>query len=514
MPQSKKSSVDPLFSSPPSSSREAQPVTPAKKPEPPAIILPPRKESQARRYMWYGWMLILILGVGYLFFAPQADEPPVLAKTAKSNQPNNQIDLLEASSASSLALNFETEPEANQPDPTSPPVIIVEPMTTTPPTESMPTNDDDDDDNNEETLVAIATELPVATQTATETPSAEFVTHVVVSGEMPLSIAASYDIAVEDLLAANDDFNPTLLQIGQALIIPITVTPTPVPPTSTPTPKESPTPTATPHVYVVEAGDSPLSIALKHDTTSEAIMWVNKILNPSGLQVGQELVIPYGDDLSEIASSSQTALHVIRSGDTLLVLADNYGSTVADILESNPELDPTNLSLDQQIIIPLTNPRFDSTAYAPSGYSAEPVVLIPDPPAPGIVGLQQQMIMAVNAHREAHGYASYVTDESLNQIAMARAQDMDKRDYFSHVSPEGRRARDYVRDQALTFTWIGENIERNVQPEANTVNHSVTWFMGHPPHRHNILHPNYTRIGVGVSHQHHFYTFVLVFAGD
>ncbi|MDM8528065.1 LysM peptidoglycan-binding domain-containing protein [Anaerolineales bacterium HSG24] len=513
MSQYKKSHASQAQSTTPTSPREEQLVSYVKPSVQPSFVLPSRKESQTRRYMWYGWMLILFLGLGYLFLAPKTNESPVLAKYGKFSPQSSQLDTLmsisrpvsdepvsEELEISSKATKSAVASELIMPSPSAESVVV-------------PTHVNEATHINETTHVNEATTssstnkaLPTAKPTAT--PTKELVTHEVASGEMPLSIAVSYGISVEELLVANDDFDPTLLQIGQALIIPITVTPTP---TSTPTPKESPTPTATPQVYIVEAGDSPLSIALKHDTTSEAIMWVNKILNPSGLQVGQELVIPQGDDLSEIASSSQTALHTIRSGDTLLVFANNYGSTVDDILESNPELDPTNLSLDQQIIIPLTNPRFDSTAYTPS---AAPIVLIPDPPAPGLVGLQQQMILAVNAHREAHGFVSYIADESLNQIAMARAQDMDKRGYFSHVSPEGQRVRDYVRNQGLIYTWVGENIERNTQPEASTVNHSVTWFMGHPPHRHNILHPNYTRIGVGVSNQHHFYTFVLVFAGD
>ena len=493
-------------------SRKVQPVTSAEKPEPPSIILPPRKESQVRRYMWYGWILIFVLGLGYLFLAPKTDEPLVLAKTVKTNE---QDSFRSASISRSVSDELETSSEATEPAtaseltmPSSSVETASELVLPSSSVESViPTH------TNEATISSSTNnDLPTSTSTPTVMPTKELVTHVVVPGEMPLSIAASYGIAIEELLAANDDFDPTLLQIGQTLIIPITVTPIPPSPAPTQIPKESPTPTVTPQVYIVEVGDSPLSIALKHDTSSEAIMWVNKILNPSGLQIGQELLIPHGDDLSEIASSSQTALHIIRSGDTLLALANNYGSTVDDILESNPELNPTNLLLDQQIIIPLTNPSFDS--YAPNNYNVAPIVLIPDPPAPGIVGLQQQMILAVNAHREAHGFAPYIADESLNQIAMARAQDMDKRSYFSHVSPEGLRVRDYVRNQGLTFTWVSENIERNIQSETNTVNYSVTWFMGDPPHRYNILHPNHTRIGVGVSKLHNFYTFVLIFAGD
>jgi uncharacterized protein YkwD len=429
------------------------------------------KDKQKNNYLLYGWLFTLIIGLTYLVLTPQdnkADAPKVEAKLAGQSSESKEVDSLIVSRLSYI--------------------------------EATPTP----------IQTELTTESPTIAPTITPVPA--MITHIVESGDMLLSIAAEYDLDVEDVLEANNGLDPTLLQIGQELIIPVTVTPTPLPPTPMPTPKESPTPTPTPLVYIVQPGDSPMSIALKHDTTSEAIMWVNKIFNPSGLQVGQELIIPSDDDLSEIASSSQTVLHVVGRGDTLLVLASKYGSTVDDILEANPEIDPTNLVIGDQVIVPLTQPRTGQTSYALNNYSPQPAVVIPDPPAPGLVGLQQQMILAINAHRAANGLAPYVADGTLNQVAFARAQDMDSRGYFSHITPEGKRIRDLVREQGVSATWVGENIERNVQPADQTVAHSINWFMNDPPHRYNILHPNYNRVGVGVSGQPNFHTFVLVFA--
>ncbi len=64
--------------------------------------------------------------------------------------------------------------------------------------------------------------------------------------------------------------------------------------TPTPLPTFTPAPTSTPVIYVVKANDTLLSIALEYGTTVAAIQQANGIINPSSLQIGQELIIPLG----------------------------------------------------------------------------------------------------------------------------------------------------------------------------------------------------------------------------
>jgi LysM repeat protein len=45
-------------------------------------------------------------------------------------------------------------------------------------------------------------------------------------------------------------------------------------------------------VYVVQSGDIPLTIAEQFGITVEALLAANPGINPNGLQVGQELIIP------------------------------------------------------------------------------------------------------------------------------------------------------------------------------------------------------------------------------
>jgi murein DD-endopeptidase MepM/ murein hydrolase activator NlpD len=64
--------------------------------------------------------------------------------------------------------------------------------------------------------------------------------------------------------------------------------------TPTPRPTFTPAPTPTPIVYIVKSGDTLLSIAIEFGTTVAALQQANGIINPQSLQIGQELVIPLG----------------------------------------------------------------------------------------------------------------------------------------------------------------------------------------------------------------------------
>lgn len=357
--------------------------------------------------------------------------------------------------------------------------------------------------------VTLTPKSPTSTAIPTQAP----VVHVVKSGEMLLAIAAQYDLSVETVMMVNEITDPTTLQIGQKLLIPVT---------PTPQFKTSPTPTPRLIFYTIEPGDTLLAIALAHDTTVEALMRANWLNDPTALQIGQKLVIPPVDgSLPDAITWAPTAMHEIESGDTLLSLAVDYGSSVEDILTVNPDLDPTLLQIGQQVKVPLTRQKAGAgKGVAPAKLSPPPSLSAADVAALkagsfSLVGLEQEMIEAVNAERQAEGLSPLAVDEQLTLMAWNQAHDMAKRGYMSHVTPEGRTLRDRFQDCGLPINWVGENIYLSVKPANQAVSTAVGWFMGDPPHRRNILHRNFTRIGVGVAQQPTgWYNFVLVFAGD
>lgn len=345
---------------------------------------------------------------------------------------------------------------------------------------------------------------PTATPTITPTPLP--VMYTVEEGDMLGFIAEAFGISAEAIIAANNISDPTLLQIGQRLLIPVTPTPTP---RFSPTPTLSPTPTPEPVMYIVQPGDTLLAIAAEYGTTVEAIIISNGIANPTLLQIGQEIIIP--PNRGSILGVP-TIIHEVLGGETLSSIAARFGSTVEDILVTNPDLEPRLLQVGQLLIVPLTQPR---TASGVPLNPTTPRITSPDPLPPGLAGLAQQMINGVNAHRQNYGLPPYTIDPQLTTSALAHAQDMVTRGYFSHVTLEGAHLNDRLTAQGVNFGWTGENIQRNVQPYDQSAGYALNWFMNSRVHRANILHGNFTRFGVGVAEgPPGWYTYVLVFGGN
>lgn len=153
-------------------------------------------------------------------------------------------------------------------------------------------------------------------------------------------------------------------------------TPTPIPtstwtPTWTPTPTSTPTPTITPtptpsfFVHTVEAGDTLIGIALAYGVPLEAILEANDIDRDSILHIGQELIVPLGAEF-EPPTPTATPLpglgfnivtYTVQAGDTLLGIAQQFKTTVADIVEANGLPDPeVILQIGQVLVIPVEAP--------------------------------------------------------------------------------------------------------------------------------------------------------------
>ncbi|MCB0210699.1 MAG: LysM peptidoglycan-binding domain-containing protein [Anaerolineae bacterium] len=346
--------------------------------------------------------------------------------------------------------------------------------------------------------------IPTITSTPrppTATPTPKPIYHTITEGDVAVSIAAQYNISVETLLEVNNIDDPTLLQIGQELMIPVTITPDP---TSSPTARYSPTPTPEPVYHTVAEGETLLGIAIKFDTTTEALMITNALANPHDLSIGQELLIVP----SNLEPGVPAVVHEIKEGDTFAHLSFFYGSTIEDILAANPGLDPDLLQIGQQVVIPVT-----SSPVNPDANPGLPRIITADPITGEKLSLQQAMFQSINSQRQAYGLAPYKLDNDLVDLAQAHDQDMLSRGYFSHTTPEGVTLDDRFAQKGLNINWIGENIQRNNKGKENAVAYALTWWMGSYVHRSNILHQQYNSIGIGVVEgPPDWYSFVLVFA--
>ncbi len=208
------------------------------------------------------------------------------------------------------------------------------------------------------------TATPMTTPTNTPSPIPTFtppppVVHVVKPGDSLISIAIWYGSTVEAIMKANDIEDPRWIGEGQELIVPIPTSTVQASPQSTPSIEVASVATVEKRllVHIVEPGDSPSSIAARYGTTVEAIMKANEIMDPRQLQIGQELVIPSTAPTGGFETTVvETIIHTIEPGDTLSSIAIQYGASVEAIMETNDIKDPRLLRVGEQLIVPLGTP--------------------------------------------------------------------------------------------------------------------------------------------------------------
>lgn len=83
----------------------------------------------------------------------------------------------------------------------------------------------------------------------------------------------------------------------------------------------------------------------------------------------------------------------------------------------------------------------------------------------------------------------------LDRAATLKAQDMARKQYFSHNSPEGVTPWYWFGQAGYTFVHAGENLAIHFSDSGDVVD---AW-MESPTHRANIMNGKYTEIGVGTA---------------
>ena len=153
-------------------------------------------------------------------------------------------------------------------------------------------------------------------------------TYTVKSGDSLWSIAKKYNVSVDELKRLNN-LTTNTLRIGQILKIPGVSEP------------------SGNNVYIVKSGDSLWSIAQKYNTTINALMQANN-LTSSVLQVGERLIIPTSPNTGE-----GTNTYTVKSGDSLYTIANKYNTTVSALMNYN-NLTSNLLQIGQVLRIPST----------------------------------------------------------------------------------------------------------------------------------------------------------------
>ncbi|MBF9254731.1 CvpA family protein [Pontibacter sp. 172403-2] len=107
--------------------------------------------------------------------------------------------------------------------------------------------------------------------------------------------------------------------------------------------------------------------------------------------------------------------------------------------------------------------------------------------------LEARMLALINQERIGKGLEPLQADTALRTVARQHSTDMFRRGYFSHYSPEGQDAADRIRAAGIRFKTAGENLAL-----APTLPIAHKGLMNSPGHRANILHKQFTKVGIGV----------------
>ena len=108
--------------------------------------------------------------------------------------------------------------------------------------------------------------------------------------------------------------------------------------------------------YTVKSGDSLWSIAKKFNLSVADLKEANG-LTSSMLSIGQILKIPVIEE-----PQNNDNIYIVKSGDSLYKIAQNFDTTVSEIMSLN-NLTNTNLSIGQRLIIPSSNSTNDNITY-------------------------------------------------------------------------------------------------------------------------------------------------------
>lgn len=144
------------------------------------------------------------------------------------------------------------------------------------------------------------------------------------------------------------------------------------------------------------------------------------------------------------------------------------------------------------LIAPKTRPARSTIISSMSSSSVNPALQV----------FRNGTLSLVNKERKKRGLVPLTRNAFLEHAAQAHADDMVKRKFFSHQSPEGKTAEDRIRAVgylakpcehcAVSFTY-GENIAKG-QKNAKDV---ITSWMHSKMHRENILKREFKEFGLG-----------------
>ncbi|HEX6372159.1 MAG TPA: CAP domain-containing protein [Longimicrobium sp.] len=106
----------------------------------------------------------------------------------------------------------------------------------------------------------------------------------------------------------------------------------------------------------------------------------------------------------------------------------------------------------------------------------------------------EEMVALVNAHRRSVRCPELAWMQTVANAAQGHSDDMARRRYFDHQSPEGLGPTDRLRTHGVSYRAMGENIAQH----PGTARDVLNGWLASPGHRQNLDRCTYTHHGIGL----------------
>jgi spore germination protein len=109
-------------------------------------------------------------------------------------------------------------------------------------------------------------------------------------------------------------------------------------------------------IYTIKAGDTLYKIAQMYNTSIEELVRINGLTRPNDLAIGQNIWIP---------TPTTSSTYTVKAGDTMYLIATNFGITLDQLIRANPSINnPNYIQVGKVINIPNTKPTIEVNGYA------------------------------------------------------------------------------------------------------------------------------------------------------
>ncbi len=110
------------------------------------------------------------------------------------------------------------------------------------------------------------------------------------------------------------------------------------------------------------------------------------------------------------------------------------------------------------------------------------------------------LLSATNHDRTTNGKTSLHLNSKLDQAAQAKANDMVKRNYWSHNTPDGNPPWVFISNAGYSYKTAGENLAYGFLTSSDT----VQGWMDSAEHRANMLNAGFTDVGFGFANSSNY----------